>query len=568
MQILDWIVLFTTIVSIVAYGLYKSKGKQNIGSYLKAENTLPWYTISLSIIATQASAVTFLSAPGQAYTDGMRFVLFYLGLPVAMVVLSAFVLPIYYKLKVFTAYEFLESKFNRNTRVLTAFLFLIQRGLAAGISLAAPSIVLSAILNWNIYLVNLFIGLVVIFYTVTGGSQAVSQTQKLQMIVILSGMGIAGYLVVAGFPSEVSMDDAMHIAGKAGKLNTMDFAFDWDNKYNFWSGLIGGFFLQMAYFGTDQSQVGRYLGGRSLRQSRLGLLFNGVFKIPMQFGILFIGAMLFIFYQFEKPPLFFNQSEVLVIKESQYAKDYEALEKAHEKVFLEKKQKVQKLIDVSKTEDNKALQQAKTEFLEAEQKLTNLRTEAQDLIKKNKPTANTNDTNYIFLTFVTDFLPVGLVGLLIAVILSASMSTTASELSALSSTTVMDIYKRSINQKASEEHYLKLSKWLIVFWGFMAIIFAQLATQVGTLIEIVNILGSLFYGTILGVFVLAFITKKLKAWAAFWAIILGETLVILIFSGVLGIEIAYLWLNMIGAIAVIVFAFLIDFIGQFFLPKT
>lgn len=555
MELLDWIVLSLTILGIVSYGLWKSKGKQDMDNYLKGGKTLPWYTISLSIIATQASAITFLSAPGQAYIDGMRFVLFYLGLPIAMIVVSAFFLPVYYRLNVYTAYEFLESRFDVRTRMLTSFFFLIQRGLAAGISIAAPAIVLAVILEWNIFWINLFIGFVVILYTVTGGSKAVSQTQKLQMIIILSGMGIAGYLVVAMMPESVGFQDAMRFAGKTGKLNTMDFAFDLDNKYNFWSGLIGGFFLQMAYFGTDQSQVGRYLGGSSMSQSRLGLLFNGIFKIPMQFAILLIGAMLFVFYQFQPAPLFFNTSEVYKIENSRYAEDYAKLEAEHQRLNLEKRQKAEQLIVAMRKDNPEAVSRAQTEFEQAQAETKTLRREAVTLLKKNDPNANDNDANYIFLTFVTNFLPVGLVGLLIAVILSASMSTTASELNALASTSVVDLYKRGIYSKGSDGHYVIVSKLMTVFWGLLAIVVAQLANHLGTLIEVVNMLGSLFYGTILGIFLLALFFKKINANAAFWAAIIGEIVVIGVsFTGI----VAYLWLNLIGCFVVVALGLLFN----------
>ncbi len=561
MELLDWIVLASTVIFIVAYGLWKGRGSTGIENYLKANNTLPWYTITLSVVATQASAVTFLSAPGQAYVDGMRFVLFYLGLPIAMVLVSMVAIPIYYRLNVITAYEFLESRFDLKTRMLTAFFFLIQRGLAAGISIAAPAIVLSVILGWNIYWINLLVGSIVIFYTVTGGSNAVSQTQKLQMITILSGMGIAGYLVVAMMPSDISFQDAMWVAGKTNKLNTMDFEFDLSNRYNFWSGIIGGTFLQLAYFGTDQSQVGRYLGASSMTQSRLGLLSNGIFKIPMQFSILFIGAMLFVFYQFTQPPIFFNSQEVERIEQSPYGKEFQALEKEYQQIFEEKKEHARTMLQAIDEDNPQAIEQAEIAYHEAEQRYKAVKAEAKTLMEKNNPAANTNDANYIFLTFVTKFLPAGLVGLLIAVILSASMSTTASELNALASTTIVDIYKRKLHTKGSKQHYLWMSKLMTVAWGIIAVIFAQLASQLGTLIEAVNVLGSLFYGTILGIFILAFFFKNVTSQATFVAAVVGEVMVVLMYFQLLGFKVAYLWLNMIGCIQVVILALIFTAIG-------
>jgi Na+/proline symporter len=562
-HLLDWFVLGGTVAFITLYGLWKSRKDKGLEAYFSG-NTLPWYTISLSVISTQASAITFLSTPGQAYSDGMRFILFYLGLPLAMIFVSVVMIPRYYQMHVITAYQFLESRFDVKVRVLTAFFFLVQRSLAAGISIAAPSIVLSVILGWNIYYINLFTGSLVLFYTVFGGSTAVSQTQKLQMITILLGMCIAGYLVVALMPTDISFQEAMLIAGESGKLNTMNFDFRWDDRYNFWSGIIGGFFLQLAYFGTDQSQVGRYLGGKSMAQSRLGLLFNGIFKIPMQFGILFIGAMLFVFYQFQPPPLFFNKEEVAKIEKSTYATAWKAIKTEHQAAFAVRQAKAKALILAHRTTAEAGIKTAKQDFLQAEADFKAVKKRATDLMTENNKNANTNDTNYIFLTFVTQYLPAGLVGLLIAVIFFASMSTTASELNSLASTTTVDIYRRVLMPSASDAHYLQASKWLTFFWGVVAILIAQASVQLGTLIEVVNMLGSWFYGTILGVFLLAFFGKGVRANAVFLAAILSEILVILTdfkFFGALswiGINfsgVAYLWLNMIGCLLVITLAY-------------
>ncbi len=553
MQYFDWIVLLCTISFIVLYGLWKSRGQKRLDNYLKSGGSLSWFTISLSVIATQASAITFLSAPGQAYTDGMRFVLFYLGLPIAMVVVSKVFIPIYYSLRVITAYEYLEKRFDVNTRVLTAFFFLLQRGLAAGISIAAPAIVLSVILEWDTFWINLMVGSTVIFYTVSGGSDAVSQTQKLQMIIILSGMALAGYLVIHMMPQEVSWGDAMRLAGKSGKFNTMDFQFDLSNRYNFWSGIIGGFFLQMAYFGTDQSQVGRYLGAKSTTQSKLGLLFNGMFKIPMQFCILYIGAMLFIFYQFNQPPIHFNQLEVKKLQNSEHAEDFQILEKQYQEAFEERKNQAYELIDRMKNGSPAEQAEAENAYDQSQEVFKAVREDTKKLMLVNDADSNVGDANYIFLTYVTQYLPHGLIGLLIAVILSASMSTTASELNALASTSTVDIYKRVISPDKSDHHYLWTSKVLTVTWGVIAIIFAQLATRMGTLIEAVNILGSLFYGTILGVFLLALFFKFVSSRATFLAALTGELVVVLIYFEMFGFQVAYLWLNLIGCLAVVIF---------------
>ncbi len=583
MELLDWFVLFGSIFFIVVYGLWKSRKAGNIEDYLRGGHSLPWYTISLSVIATQASAITFLSAPGQAYVDGMRFVLFYLGLPISMVLISGVIVPIYYRLNVITAYEFLESRFDVKTRVLAAFFFLIQRGLAAGVSIAAPAIVLSVILEVNIFWINLFIGSIVIIYTVTGGSKAVSQTQKLQMITILLGMAIAGYLVVALMPAEVSFDEAMYLAAQNNKFNTMDLSFDLNNRYTLWTGLLGGFFLQMAYFGTDQSQVGRYLGGTSLTQIRLGLLFNGMFKIPMQFSILFIGAMLFVFYQFQTPPLIFNTSIKNKIEQSAYQGELKQLEEKGEVLFKKRQQEALELLESRrKGADIQKIEAQKQHYLQSHEDARSIRAETALLVQKateGKPTnirsqkenieyMNNIDSNYIFITFVMRYLPAGLVGLLIAAILMASMSTTASELNALASTSVVDMYKRLIRPGQSDQHYMYMSKLMTLLWGILAIIFAQLASHLGTLIEAVNILGSLFYGTILGIFTLAFGFRWMKPASVFWAAVIGEVFVVLTYLDMFGFHVAYLWLNLLGCLFTVAMALVLEVIFRGLTPKA
>ncbi len=571
MQLLDWLVLCGTTLFIIIYGLWKNKQEeeQDIGTYLRSGHTLSWFTISLSVISTQASAVTFLSVPGQGYTDGMRFVLFYLGMPLAMVFICVFILPVYYRLNIVTAYQFLETKFDAKVRVLIAFFFLIQRSLAAGISLAAPSIVLSVMLGWNFYYTNIIVGSLVVLYTVLGGSDAISQTQKLQMIIILAGMVAAGYLVVHLLPKEIGFVDALRVAGTSGKLNTIDWSFDWHNKYTIWSGLIGGFFLQMAYFGTDQSQVGRYLGGSTITQSRMGLLFNGMFKLPMQFGILLIGVLLFVFYQHEQPPIFFDKVELQKISKSDYGVEFAQVENKYDKAFVERKKASQSLVKSFQENNQTHIEKAEKEFLEKEKIFQETKKEAGKIIKKNDKDANINDANYIFLTFVTNHIPVGMVGLLIAVILFASMSTTASELNALTSTGMVDMYKRLFFDNGSDKHYILVSKIMTILWGALAIFIAQLSLHLGTLVEVVNMLGSWFYGTILGVFLLAFFSKNLKSNAVFLATIITEILIIAIdFDVFPAVDIAYLWLNVVGTFFVIVLSYLFNFITIIFNKDT
>ena len=561
MRTLDWIILCGTLLFIVVYGVWKGRGSKNLKSYVLSNNDMKWYTITISIMATQASAITFLSTPGQAYVDGMRFVQFYLGLPIAMIILSVTAVPLYHKLKVYTAYEFLENRLDLKTRILAATLFLMQRGLAAGLTIYAPSIILSMLLGWNIYWTNLIIGVLVIIYTTSGGAKAVGWTQFQQMIIITLGMLGAFYMILYLMPENVSVLDSIKVAGKMGKLNAIDFSFDLNNKYSFWSGLLGGLFLQLSYFGTDQSQVQRYLTGESVKQSRLGLLINGIVKIPMQFSILFIGAMLFVFYQFSSPPLFFNPVEETKIIQSVHGPDYSALQDEFILVQAEKKEDVFNLIDAMHKDDKVKVENIQSKLDVSESKITLLRNDAKSLIKKNDADSETNDTNYIFLNFVLNFLPVGLIGLVLAAIFSASMSSTSSEINSLASTTVIDLYKRLFKKDASEKHYVFISKSATVFWGILAILFAQFANKMGSLIEAVNILGSLFYGTILGIFLIAFYLRKAGGTATFYSAIISEIIVVLCF---IFTEISFLWYNVIGCMLVIILALIID---NFFLKK-
>jgi len=561
MSLTDWIVLGVTILGIVVYGIWKSGKNQNIDQYLMGSRSMPWYTVGLSVMATQASAITFLSAPGQAYSDGMRFVQFYFGLPLAMIVLCITFVPIFSRLKVYTAYEFLEQRFDLKTRALTAFLFLIQRGLSTGITIYAPSIILSTILNINTVYTTLFIGGLVIFYTVYGGTKAVSYTQLLQMSIIFLGMFAAGALVVTLLPHGVGFTKALHLAGKLGRMNVIDWKFDLNNRYTVWSGIIGGFFLQLSYFGTDQSQVGRYLTGSSIGQSRLGLIMNGLIKIPMQFLILLIGVLVFAFYQFHQPPMFFNQYEVKQVKASKYSAEYNGLEKQYSAAFEQKKASAESFSTASGNKDEAKISAAGMALKEADAQQKTIRNKAIALIKKNNGKADT-DTNYVFLNFVTHYLPRGLIGLLIAIVFLASMGSTASALNSLASTTVVDIYKRIINPEAPDKAYLDASRLATVFWGVVCIGMALYAGKMGNLLEAVNQLGSYIYGTILGVFVVAFYLKKIRGTSVFIAAVVSEVIII-----ILGLTnaIAYLWLNAVGCFLVIIIAGSINMIKS---PKS
>jgi SSS family transporter len=560
MSNLDWVVLIFTLVSIVTYGIWKTSGAKDLQSYLKGNNDAKWWGIGISIMATQASAITFLSTPGQAYTDGMRFIQFYFGLPIAMIILSVTFLPIFYKLKVYTAYEYLESRFDLKTRTLAAFLFLIQRGLAAGITIYAPSIILSTLLNWNLTLTNIFIGVLVILYTVLGGTKAVTQTQKQQMAVMMGGMILAGILVINMLPNNISFLDAVNVAGKMGKLNLVNFDFNLEDRYNFWTGTTAALFLFLSYFGTDQSQVQRYLTGKSLAQSRLGLIMNGLLKIPMQLIILFIGVMVFVFYQFNTPPIFFNKVELNNIKSSNYSNQVNNLENEFKDLHAKKTVDIYSLLDAQKNEDKGRLQELKRSVLTIESKMQEIKSNVKTIVMKNNPSAETNDKDYIFMSYVIDYLPTGIIGLLFAVMFSAAMSSTASELNALASTTTIDVYKRSIKKKENDSHYLMSSKFFTLLWGVLAILFATTASLFENLIQAVNLLGSLFYGTILGIFVVAFYFKNVKSNAVFYCAITAEIMVVSIHFlnhyqlAPNWLQMGYLWYNLVGCLLVILFA--------------
>ena len=545
MSNLDWFVLICTISFIVIYGIYKTRKSNTIKDHLKGGKSANWLTIGLSVMATQASAITFLSTPGQAYNDGMGFVQFYFGLPLAIIVICMVFIPIYHKLKVYTAYEYLEKRFDRKTRTLAAILFLVQRGLAAGITIFAPAIILSTILGWNLKILILTIGLLVIIYTVSGGTKAVSITQKQQMFVIMSGMIITFFIILNSLPPDINFSNALTMAGIGGKMEIVDFSFDIEKKYTFWSGITGGFFLALSYFGTDQSQVQRYLSGKSIKESQLGLLFNAILKIPMQFFILITGVMVFVFFEFNDTPVNFNP-QVSNYLEQVRNQDY--LNEKENFIFIrDKKRSLQKkYIKKIKTGDSKNLEK---EIIQLHDKEKEIRQNVREITNKVAPSSiESNDLDYIFIFFIINYLPKGLIGLLLAVILSAAMSSTASELNALSTTTVIDLYKRNQIEIKSDNHYLKASKWFTVMWGIIAIIFASFGSLFENLIELVNIIGSIFYGTILGIFIVAFFFKNVKGNHVFYAACLSQITIFFIYGFT---EIGYLWLNFIGAILTI-----------------
>ncbi|OIQ30479.1 MAG: sodium:solute symporter [Bacteroidetes bacterium MedPE-SWsnd-G2] len=552
MELLDWSVLIATLLTIVGYGTWKNKNSNNVQDYIKGGNQSKWWTIGLSVMATQASAITFLSTPGQAFNDGMGFVQFYFGVPIAMVIICMVFIPLYHRLKVYTAYEFLENRFDLKTRSLAAILFLIQRGLAAGITIYAPAIILSTILDWDLNTLNIIIGILVIIYTVTGGTKAVSMTQKHQMAVIFTGMFVAFFLIISYLPENINFNNALEIAGISGKMEILDFSFNLENRYTIWSGLIGGTFLALSYFGTDQSQVQRYLSGKSVKEMQLGLIFNGLLKVPMQFFILLVGVMVFVFYQFNPSPLNFNTEAQTEVLNSEYKSQYNALISEQAVVFKAKQDAVNSYIS-SKTDANKTKVMA---LNTAEQEL---RAKAKLLIDKaNENSINkleSNDKDYVFIHFIINNLPRGLIGLLLAVILSAAMSSTASELNALASTTALDLYKRNFAINKSDTHYVNATKWFTFGWGVLAIIIACVAYLADNLIQLVNIIGSIFYGNVLGIFLLAFFVKFVKGNAVFTAALITQVIVIF---GWWHDWMPYLWLNLFGCILVMLIAILIQ----------
>jgi len=555
MHSIDWLVLGSTLAFIIAYGVYKTRGSKNVQDYIRGGNDAQWWTIGLSVMATQASAITFLSTPGQAFHSGMGFVQFYFGLPLAMVIICLVFIPLYHRLNVYTAYEFLENRFDLKTRSLTAILFLIQRGLAAGITIYAPSIILSAVLGWDLVTLNIIIGIAVIAYTVSGGTKAVSVTQKQQMGVIFLGMFIAFFLILDGLPEDITFSKALDIAGASGKMEILNFDFDLSNRYTVWTGLLGGTFLMLSYFGTDQSQVQRYLSGKSIREMRLGLIFNGALKIPMQFFILLVGVMVFVFYQFNDAPLHFHPETEAIVSKTAFAKAYEDL-----KTDLNQNQKLQR--DASYTYAQNPTSENKAAVAQYETINKELREEAKVIIKKAAPDRETNDKDYVFIHYILNNLPRGLIGLLLAVILSAAMSSTASELNALGATTTIDLYQRNAGNK-EDGHTVIASKVFTLLWGLIAIIVACTANLFENLIQLVNIIGSVFYGNILGIFLIAFFLKFVKGNAVFIAALITQAIVLM---GYFGDWMPYLWLNLFGCALVTIIAIILQIaIGN---PKT
>jgi len=547
MRPLDWVVMFGWLAFIVSYGLYRGRGSTTVNKYLLAGKSMPWYAMGLSIMATQASAITFISTTGQSYTDGMRFVQFYFGLPIAMVILCATAVPIFHRANVYTAYEYLEKRFDAKTRALVSAIFLIQRGLAAGLSLYAPAVVLSVILGWSDRGTTVLMGALIVTYTSLGGIKAVTWADVQQMLLIFCGLVLALTMAIHLMPGHISFGNAVTLAGAARKLNAVNFHFDPDDRYNVWSGVIGGMFLMLAYFGCDQSQVQRYLTGKSIAQSRLSLIFNAMAKIPMQFFILFIGAMVFVFFIFERPPLLFQPIELTRIQKNPR---YAAVERNYDQAFAARKDAAEQYLDASRSADAASRSASLARYLDADRALNQAHQAGEQLVGK-----EFHDTNYIFLSFVTRYLPAGIVGLIVAVIFSAAMSSTSGEINSLATVTVIDIYRRHVNRDASDRHYLVASRWATVFWGAYAVGFAQFGRNFGALIEAVNIVGSLFYGGLLGVFVLAFFFRRVGPNGAFYGVIAGEAA---IFAANLFTKISFLWYNAVGCIVVIVTALLIS----------
>ena len=543
MHTIDWIILVSTLLLIVIYGTLKTRGAKSSSDYIKAGNQAKWWTIGLSVMATQASAITFLSTPGQAFHDGMGFIQFYFGIPIAIIVVCMVFIPIYHKLKVYTAYEYLETRFDLKTRTLTALLFLIQRSLSAGITIFAPAIILSSVLGWDLTTLNIILGLLVIIYTVSGGTKAVSYTQKYQMGIIFVGLIICLAVIINLLPENISFRNAIDIAGANSKLEVLNFSFDLENRYTIWSGLLGGTFLMMSYFGTDQSQVQRYLSGKSLKEMQLGMIFNGILKIPMQFFILFIGVMVFVFYQFNSSPINFNPQSINTINNSTYEKDYNTLQNELNNIFNQKQYQINNYVSGN--------YDAKYGLSELELKEKKLRLEAKNLIalasKEKKIKVETNDKDYVFITFILENLPKGLIGLLLAVILSAAMSSTSSEINALATTTAIDIYKRN-KENVSDQELVKITKFFTFFWGLIAIGIACVAYLADNLIQLVNIIGSIFYGNVLGIFLIAFFLKYIKSNAIFFGAIITQ---IIIIYGWYNDWMPFLWLNIFGCIVVI-----------------
>lgn len=547
MQILDWIILIVTLSFIVLYGVWKNNSHKDIKEYLKGGNEARWWTVGLSVMATQASAITFLSTPGQAFHDGMGFVQFYFGLPFAMLIICLFFIPVYHRLKVYTAYEFLEERFDLRVRTFTALLFLIQRGLAAGITIYAPAIILSVVLGWNLKILVFLVGILVITYTMIGGTKAVNVTQKQQMFIIFLGMFLAFGFIINRFPEGIGFSEALTLAGNAGKLNVLDFSFDLNSRYTFWSGITGGLFLALSYFGTDQSQVQRYLSGKSLKESQMGLIMNGILKIPMQFFILLVGVMVFIFYQFEYSPINFNPKAIIAVQNSTQSQAFKSLE--NENIITQ--EQLKNALLKTKFQNSETLQQEIKRLTKIEKEQREI---AKKMILQADSSQETNDKDYVFISFILNYLPTGLIGLLLAVIFSAAMSSTASELNALAATTTVDLYQRNIKDR-SPKHYVNASKSFTLIWGIIAILFASVGNLFENLIQLVNIIGSIFYGTILGIFLIAIFIKSIMGKAVFWAAVFSEGFILYLFYQD---AVSFLWLNVIGAILTVLLGFMLQ----------
>ncbi len=561
MSVIDWIVLSVTMVAIVGYGMWKTAGSKDLKGFLLGGNEAKWWTVGLSVMATQASAITFLSTPGQAYHDGMGFLQFYFMLPVALIIICITFIPLYYKLKVYTAYEFLESRFDLKTRTLTSSLFLLQRGLATGITIYAPAIILSSVMSWNLNITTLFIGAIAILYTVSGGTKAVHVTHKLQMIVILIGLFIIFGVLMAYMPDEYSFMEHLAIANTSDKLEIIDFNFDWKDRYNIWSALAA-VFLFLSYFGTDQSQVQRYISGRSVKESRLGLLFNAMFKVPLQFFILSLGILVFIFYQFNKAPIFFNEKIVEKVELSEYADDLKVLQDQYDLNFEERKNLNQSYVNLLRDDNLEEANVVKSQISDLLSQEKELRVEAKEVIKKVDSRAEVNDKDYVFINFILNYLPKGLIGLLLAVVFFAAMSSTASELNALAATTTVDMHKRIFKKDKSEKYYLRASKFWTLFWGIVAVLFAAFGTLFDNLIQFVNIIGSIFYGTILGIFLVAFYVKHIRSNTVFIAATITQLGIFAMFYFMIYLPeeemLAYLWLNLFGAVGVVVLSVVLN----------
>ncbi len=555
MRPLDWVVLVASLVFIVAYGLWRGRGSDSVNKYLLAGKTMPWYAMALSIMATQASAITFISTTGQSYVDGMRFVQFYFGLPLAMVILSATAVPIFHRANVYTAYEYLERRFDARTRALASVVFLIQRGLGVGIALYAPAVAMTLILGLPDGVTTVLMTGLVIVYTTLGGIKAVTWTDVQQMVIMIAGIVVALGTAIWLLPDGVSFLDAVALAGTAGRLNAVTLSFDWNDRYNIWSGVLGGMFLALAYFGCDQSQVQRYLTGKSIAQSRLSLLFNAAAKVPMQFLILFTGAIVFVFFIYERPPLLFQPVALARIQSQDMRAEYAPVEARYNAAFERRKEAADRLIQARRSVDSVLLEQGRRQYRRAQRELDAARAEGVHLVAKSGGPEGFNDTNYIFLTFVTRYLPAGVVGLVLAAIFAAAMSSISAEINSLATVTVIDIYQRHLHKEASDKHYLWISRGATVFWGMYALVTAQFARNLGALIEAVNMLGSFFYGGLLGVFVLAFFFRSVRGRGAFYGMLAGEAA---IFAAHFFTRISFLWYNVIGCVIVVAAGVLIS----------